>query len=93
MADIQLTCGDALEWLRSLPDGSVDLIFTSPPYTSARTYGVAADRPSAAWVEWLRPIVREACRVSSGLVFLNVSDRVEDCRYQNGPEWLHADLT
>ena len=26
-------------------------------------------------------------------MFLNVSDQVKDGCYQNGPEWLHADLT
>jgi hypothetical protein len=86
-------CADALAWLRALPDDSVDLLFTSPPYTDARTYRVGADRDSAAWVEWMRPVVREMCRVSAGLAFLNLSDRVEDCEYHNGPEWLHADLT
>lgn len=90
---VSLHCGDALAFLAGLPTNSVDLVFCSPPYTDARTYGVAADRDSAAWVEWLRPIVREMCRVSKGLAFLNVSDSVKDCRYQSGPEWLHADLT
>lgn len=86
-------CADALAWLRGLPDDSVDLLFTSPPYTDARTYGVDADMTSAEWVEWIRPIVGEACRVSRCLAFFNISDQVEDCEYQNGPEWLHADLT
>ena len=84
---------DAIEWLNALPDDSVDLLFTSPPYTDSRTYGIKADLDSRAWVEWIRPIVREACRVTRGLAFFNVSDRVEDCEYGNGPEWLHADLT
>ncbi len=82
---------DAVEWLGRQADDSVDLLFTSPPYTRARTYGIAADRSTLAWVEWMRP--REACRVSAGLAFFNVSDVVEDCEYQNGPEWLHTALT
>lgn len=85
--------GDALAFLRQLPTNSVDLVFTSPPYTAARTYGISAARRSADWVEWMRPIVVEACRVSRGLAFFNVSDSVKKFRYQNGPEWLHADLT
>jgi hypothetical protein len=85
---------DALDFLRSLPDDSVDLLFTSPPYSDARVYAEAdAARESSEWVSWMRPIVVEACRVSRGLVFLNVSDQVKDYCYQNGPEWLHADLT
>ena len=30
----QLACGDAVEWLRQLPDASVDLVVTDPPYES-----------------------------------------------------------
>lgn len=84
---------DALNFLRALPDDSASLVFCSPPYTDARTYGVDADRDSAEWVLWLRPIVVEACRVSKCLAFFNVSDSVNDCRYGCGPEWLFADLT
>lgn len=84
---------DALSFLRDLPDDSVDLLFTSPPYTAARTYGVSADRDTAEWVEWLRPVVREACRVSRGLAFFNVSDSVSGCVYGGGPEYLFADVT
>lgn len=83
---------DCLDWLRSLPDAAVDVLFTSPPYSNARTYGIGAARTSAKWVEWMRPVTVEAARVAR-LVFLNVSDQVKNFRYQNGPEWLHADLT
>jgi len=47
-------CSDALVWLRGLPNDSVDLLFTSPPYTDSRTYGIKADRNSSSWVEWIR---------------------------------------
>lgn len=30
----QLACGDAVEWLRQVPDASVDLVVTDPPYES-----------------------------------------------------------
>lgn len=30
----KLNVGDAIDWLRSLPDGSVDLLITDPPYES-----------------------------------------------------------
>jgi len=32
--EYQLACGDAAEWLRQLPDASVDLVVTDPPYES-----------------------------------------------------------
>lgn len=34
MPDFQLTCGDALEWLKLQPDASIDLLITDPPYES-----------------------------------------------------------
>ena len=36
-----------------LPDRSVDLVFGSPPYCDARTYGIKAQRGCLEWVEWL----------------------------------------
>lgn len=35
-----LYCGDNLEWLRHLPDESVDLIYLDPPFFSNRNYEV-----------------------------------------------------
>jgi site-specific DNA-methyltransferase (adenine-specific) len=32
--EYQLACGDAVEWLRKVPDASVDLVVTDPPYES-----------------------------------------------------------
>lgn len=36
--------GDAIEWMRTLPEASVDLVFTDPPYAAkdARLYGCMA---------------------------------------------------
>ena len=34
----QVYCQDAVEWLRTLPDQSVDLIITDPPYESLEKY-------------------------------------------------------
>lgn len=35
-----LGCGDCLDILRDMPSDSVDLVFCSPPYEAARTYGI-----------------------------------------------------
>src|SRR4030095_343934 len=37
--DVTLYHGDALEKLRQLPDGSVDMVATSPPFYGLRDYG------------------------------------------------------
>jgi site-specific DNA-methyltransferase (adenine-specific) len=38
MVDIKLIQGDCLEKMKDIPDGSVDLTVTSPPYDNLRTY-------------------------------------------------------
>jgi site-specific DNA-methyltransferase (adenine-specific) len=38
VTDFRLSQGDAVEWLRSLPDASVDLVITDPPYESLEKY-------------------------------------------------------
>ncbi|GAB6080160.1 hypothetical protein JCM10831_11310 [Hydrogenophilus hirschii] len=57
-----LYLGDCLDVLRTLPDNSVDLVFTSPPYADQRknTYGgIHPDK----YVEWFLPISEQLLRV------------------------------
>lgn len=73
----QILQGDAQEALKALPDASVDLIVTSPPYADQRaaTYGgVKADD----YVEWFMPIATELKRVlkPEGSFVLNIKERV-----------------
>lgn len=84
---------DALEFLRVLPDRSAGLVLFSPPYESARTYGIGIRIRGQAWVDWLRPIVVEAARVSAGLVVVNAAGQVRGGSYSPVVEWLTADLT
>lgn len=67
--------GDALDLLPRLPDRSVDLYFTSPPYADARAYSVIhPDR----YVEWFLPFARamyDAARPNASLI-LNIKNRV-----------------
>ena len=41
--DLQLLFGDCLERMKEIPDGSVDLTVTSPPYDNLRTYAGTLD--------------------------------------------------
>jgi site-specific DNA-methyltransferase (adenine-specific) len=53
-----LFLGDSKQMLKKLPDNSVDLIVTSPPYADQRkgTYGgIHHDK----YVEWFLPITKE----------------------------------
>lgn len=69
-------------------DETFDLTFTSPPYTDARTYGIAAQRKCQDWVEWMIAVVGECVRVTSGLVLINCAGVTRDWCYQPGPEGL-----
>jgi len=71
--------GDSAEVLKTLPDNSIDLIVTSPPYADQRksTYGgIAPDK----YVEWFLPISEQLLRVlkPTGTFVLNIKEKVVD---------------
>ncbi|HEY0429020.1 MAG TPA: site-specific DNA-methyltransferase [Pyrinomonadaceae bacterium] len=75
----RIICGDSLEVLRLMPDNSVDLIVTSPPYADQRkkTYGgIHPDK----YVEWFLSISEELKRVlkDDGSFILNIKEKVVD---------------
>ena len=73
-----LYLGDCKEELKNIPDNSVDLIFTSPPYTDQRknTYGGV---PPSKYVEWFLPKAKEFLRVlkPTGTFILNIKEKAE----------------
>jgi DNA modification methylase len=75
----ELYLGDCALILKELPDNSVDLIFTSPPYADQRksTYGGISPDDYAAW---FLPISSELLRVlkPSGTFVLNIKEKVVD---------------
>lgn len=73
----KLYLGDSKEELRKLPDNSVDLIVTSPPYADQRksTYGgISHDK----YVDWFLPISEQLLRVlkPKGTFILNIKEKV-----------------
>jgi site-specific DNA-methyltransferase (adenine-specific)/site-specific DNA-methyltransferase (cytosine-N4-specific) len=75
----KLYLGDCKEVIKKLPDNSVDLIFTSPPYADQRksTYGgVHPDK----YVEWFLPLSKELFRVlkPTGTFVLNIKEKVTE---------------
>lgn len=54
----RIVCGDALEVLREMPDQSVHMCVTSPPYFGLRDYGIEGqlglERTPKEYVERLR---------------------------------------
>ena len=70
---IDLRQGDCLELLKDIPDGSVDLTVTSPPYDNLRTYNGNNDQWSAdVW----QKVIAELYRVTKdgGVVVWVVGD-------------------
>lgn len=67
----EIVCGDCVEFLKALPDQSVDLTFTDPPYNVKKNYGAYLDNmPPEKYLEWMREVIRECRRVSMrGVIF------------------------
>lgn len=73
----KLILGDSTKELKKLPNDSVDLIFTSPPYADARKNTYGGIHPNK-YVNWFMPITDELKRVlkPTGTFVLNIKERV-----------------
>lgn len=77
---VRLYLGNAVDVLRSLPDGLVDCCVTSPPYFGLRDYGVdgqiGLERSPTEYVEALVAVFTEVHRVlaAGGTLWLNLGD-------------------
>jgi site-specific DNA-methyltransferase (adenine-specific)/site-specific DNA-methyltransferase (cytosine-N4-specific) len=74
--------GDCLDYLRDnlrLPDESVDLIITSPPYADRRRSSYGGIHPGK-YVEWFLPISEQLFRVlkPTGSFILNIKENVRN---------------
>jgi site-specific DNA-methyltransferase (adenine-specific)/site-specific DNA-methyltransferase (cytosine-N4-specific) len=74
---IDIRQGDTFELIKDLPDNSVDLVITSPPYADIVNYGknVSIKKPKE-YCDWLLPLFDEIQRVlkPSGSFILNIND-------------------
>ncbi|ACF44394.1 DNA-methyltransferase [Pelodictyon phaeoclathratiforme] len=72
-----LYLGDCTQLLKTLPDDSVDLIFTSPPYADQRKQTYGGFHPDD-YVEWFLPISLQLLRVlkPTGTFVLNIKEKV-----------------
>ena len=83
--------GDALEQLKTLPDGCVQCVVTSPPYWGLRDYGVEGqiglEPTPALYVAKLVEVFREVRRVlrSDGSLWLNLGDSYVASKRGNKP--------
>ncbi len=69
---MNLMLGDCLERMKEIPDSSIDLTVTSPPYDNLRTYNNTLDWGEHVW----KPVLRELFRVTKqgGVVVWVVGD-------------------
>lgn len=80
MLENRIICADALDGLRSLPDGSVSMCVTSPPYYGLRDYGavnqIGTEQSPAAYIARLIAVFREVNRVlrDDGTLWVNIAD-------------------
>lgn len=72
-------CGNCEDVMKRLPDSSINLIFTSPPYADQRIYAskkskIAPDN----YIQWFEDKAREIYRVlkDDGSFVLNINDKV-----------------
>lgn len=90
-----LWLGDAIEWLKSLEDESVDLVFADPPYNIQKAEWDTFESQSA-YVDWSIEWIREASRVlkhSGSLYVCGFSEILADLKlpslkYFKGCRWL-----
>ena len=68
----QVLHGDCLEVMKDIPDGSIDLVVTSPPYDNLRTYNGSLDWGEHVW----KPVIQELFRLikEGGVVVWVVGD-------------------
>ncbi len=73
----QIIQADCAEALKTIPDNSVDLIFTSPPYADQRQNSYGGISPDE-YVAWFMPRAKEFMRVlkPTGTFILNIKERV-----------------
>ena len=90
-----LWCGDSVEWLRSLPAASVDLVFADPPYNLKKADWDTFES-HAAYVAWSVGWIEQAARVlkpTGTLYICGFSEILADLkapalRYFQGCRWL-----
>ena len=73
----ELILGDCRLELLAIPDDSVDLVFTSPPYADQRKNSYGGIAPDE-YVDWFLPVSEQLLRVlkPTGSFVLNIKERV-----------------
>lgn len=95
-AEARILVGDVRESLRSLPDGSVRCVVTSPPYWGLRDYGhdgqIGLEQTPEKYVREMVGVFREVWRVlaDDGTLWLNLGDSYGSGKQLVGIPWRVA---
>ncbi len=91
-------CIDCLEGMKKLPDDSIDLIITSPPYNLGNNHHTGNkkhssyndDIPEAEYQEWQINVLNECYRVleQDGSMFYNHKNRIRDGSQISPYSWI-----
>ena len=78
----QILCGDNLELIEKLPDCSIQLVITSPPYFQQRDYGGGMGNETEVneYIDKLLCLFQECVRVvkDEGSIVFNIGDKYKD---------------
>lgn len=85
-----IKCGDCIDLMKDLPDSSINLILTSPPYNMTKRKGGNSDsgrydlyfdwKPESDYLQWINTIFNSFDRilVKNGVVIFNFSYSIEN---------------
>lgn len=77
-----ILCGDCFDLIRAIPNNSIHLVITSPPYFQQRDYGAGIGNEDSLeqYIEHLILILRECMRVirPDGSIVFNLGDKYEN---------------
>jgi len=101
MIKLKLFQGDALNVLRRLPSGCVDLVVTSPPYWGTRSYlpsdsefkkfEIGLEKHPKEYIMKICDVVEECMRIlkKDGNMFLNIGDTWSTATHKGGYDRLN----
>ena len=56
---MKILTGDCFELIKDIPDNSIDLVITSPPYVDIISYGKDVSvKKSTDYVDWILPLFK-----------------------------------
>lgn len=74
----QILQGDCLDLFKQIPDESIQVVFSDPPFNLDKKYNSYEDNKSKEeYLEWCKKWLSEMVRVSKGSIFIH-----------NIPKWL-----